>query len=137
MEAVLTPKDSNVTEGSTETFPVPELTYEVKGGGSTTEHLMTVIVEGKGKVVVKDVQTVGANDTEVVEIPFGVEKQKFEMEAADGWKLDKVEVTINGKTENLGDVDKYEMDESLIDGAVLKAVFVKDNDGGSGWRRQS
>ena len=111
---------------------MPELTYEVKGGGSTTEHLMTVIVEGKGNVVVKDVQTVGANDTEVVEIPFGVEKQKFEMEAADGWKLDKVEVTINGKTENLGDVDKYEMDESLIDGAVLKAVFVKDNDGGSG-----
>ena len=132
VEAVLTPKDSNGTKGSTETFPVPELTYEVKGGGSTTEHLMTVIVEGKGNVVVKDVQTVGANDTEVVEIPFGVEKQKFEMEAADGWKLDKVEVTINGKTENLGDVDKYEMDESLIDGAVLKAVFVKDNDGGSG-----
>lgn len=132
VEAVLTPKDSNGTVGSTETFPVPELTYEVKGGGSTTEHLMTVIVEGKGNVVVKDVQTVGANDTEVVEIPFGVEKQKFEMEAADGWKLDKVEVTINGKTENLGDVDKYEMDESLIDGAVLKAVFVKDNDGGSG-----
>lgn len=132
VEAVLTPVDSNDTVGSTETFPVPELTYEVKGGGSTTEHLMTVIVEGKGNVVVKDVQTVGANDTEVVEIPFGVEKQKFEMEAADGWKLDKVEVTINGKTENLGDVDKYEMDESLIDGAVLKAVFVKDNDGGSG-----
>lgn len=134
VKAVLTPKDSNGTVGSTETFPVPELTYEVKGGGSTTEHLMTVIVEGKGKVVVKDVQTVGANDKEVVEIPFGVEKQKFEMEAADGWKLDKVEVTINGngKTENLGDVDKYEMDESLIDGAVLKAVFVKDNDGGSG-----
>lgn len=132
VEAVLTPVDSNGTEGSAETFPVPELTYEVKGGGSTTEHLMTVIVEGKGNVVVKDVQTVGANDTEVVEIPFGVEKQKFEMEAADGWKLDKVEVTINGKTENLGDVDKYEMDESLIDGAVLKAVFVKDNDGGSG-----
>lgn len=132
VEAVLTPVDSNDKVGSTETFPVPELTYEVKGGGSTTEHLMTVIVEGKGNVVVKDVQTVGANDTEVVEIPFGVEKQKFEMEAADGWKLDKVEVTINGKTENLGDVDKYEMDESLIDGAVLKAVFVKDNDGGSG-----
>lgn len=132
VEAVLTPVDSNGTVGSAETFPVPELTYEVKGGGSTTEHLMTVIVEGKGNVVVKDVQTVGANDTEVVEIPFGVEKQKFEMEAADGWKLDKVEVTINGKTENLGDVDKYEMDESLIDGAVLKAVFVKDNDGGSG-----
>lgn len=132
VEAVLTPVDSNGTVGSTETFPVPELTYEVKGGGSTTEHLMTVIVEGKGNIVVKDVQTVGANDTEVVEIPFGVEKQKFEMEAADGWKLDKVEVTINGKTENLGDVDKYEMDESLIDGAVLKAVFVKDNDGGSG-----
>lgn len=132
VEAVLTPVDSNGTVGSTEIFPVPELTYEVKGGGSTTEHLMTVIVEGKGNVVVKDVQTVGANDTEVVEIPFGVEKQKFEMEAADGWKLDKVEVTINGKTENLGDVDKYEMDESLIDGAVLKAVFVKDNDGGSG-----
>lgn len=132
VEAVLTPVDSNGTVGSTETFPVPELTYEVKGGGSTTEHLMTVIVEGKGNVVVKDVQTVGANDTEVVEIPFGVNKQKFEMEAADGWKLDKVEVTINGKTENLGDVDKYEMDESLIDGAVLKAVFVKDNDGGSG-----
>lgn len=132
VEAVLTPVDSNGTAGKPETFPVPELTYEVKGGGSTTEHLMTVIVEGKGKVVVKDVQTVGANDTEVVEIPFGVEKQKFEMEAADGWKLDKVEVTINGKTENLGDVDKYEMDESLIDGAVLKAVFVKDNDGGSG-----
>ena len=132
VEAVLTPKDSNGTVGSTETFPVPELTYEVKGGGSTTEHLMTVIVKGKGKVVVKDVQPVGANDTEVVEIPFGVEKQKFEMEAADGWKLDKVEVTINGKTENLGDVDKYKMDESLIDGAVLKAVFVKDNDGGSG-----
>lgn len=132
VEAVLTPVDSNGTVGSTETFPVPELTYEVKGGGSSTEHLMTVIVEGKGNVVVKDVQTVGANDTEVVEIPFGVEKQKFEMEAADGWKLDKVEVTINGKTENLGDVDKYEMDESLIDGAVLKAVFVKDNDGGSG-----
>lgn len=132
VEAVLTPVDSNETVGSTETFPVPELTYEVKGGGSTTEHLMTVIVEGKGNVVVKDVQTVGANDTEVVEIPFGVEKQKFEMEAADGWKLDKVEVTINGKTENLGDVDKYEMDDSLIDGAVLKAVFVKDNDGGSG-----
>lgn len=132
VEAVLTPVDSNGTVGSTETFPVPELTYKVKGGGSTTEHLMTVIVEGKGNVVVKDVQTVGANDTEVVEIPFGVEKQKFEMEAADGWKLDKVEVTINGKTENLGDVDKYEMDESLIDGAVLKAVFVKDNDGGSG-----
>lgn len=132
VEAVLTPVDSNGTVGSTETFPVPELTYEVKGGGSTTEHLMTVIVEGKGNVVVKDVQTVGANDTEVVEIPFGVEKQKFEMEATDGWKLDKVEVTINGKTENLGDVDKYEMDESLIDGAVLKAVFVKDNDGGSG-----
>lgn len=132
VKAVLTPVDSNGTVGSTETFPVPELTYEVKGGGSTTEHLMTVIVEGKGKVVVKDVQTVGANDTEVVEIPFGVEKQKFEMEAADGWKLDKVEVTINGKTENLGDVDKYKMDESLIDGAVLKAVFVKDNDGGSG-----
>lgn len=132
VEAVLTPVDSNGTVGSAETFPVPELTYEVKGGGSTTEHLMTVIVEGKGNVVVKDVQTVGANDTEVVEIPFGVEKQKFEMEAADGWKLDKVEVTINGKTENLGNVDKYEMDESLIDGAVLKAVFVKDNDGGSG-----
>ena len=91
VEAVLTPVDSNGTVGSTETFPVPELTYEVKGGGSTTEHLMTVIVEGKGNVVVKDVQTVGANDTEVVEIPFGVEKQKFEMEAADGWKLDKVE----------------------------------------------
>ena len=132
VEAVLTPVDSNGTKGKPEKFPVPELTYEVKGGGSTTEHLMTVIVEGKGNVVVKDVQTVGANDTEVVEIPFGVEKQKFEMEAADGWKLDKVEVTINGKTENLGDVDKYEMDESLIDGAVLKAVFVKDNDGGSG-----
>lgn len=132
VEAVLTPVDSNGTVGSAETFPVPELTYEVKGGGSTTEHLMTVIVEGKGNVVVKDVQTVGANDTEVVEIPFGVDKQKFKMEAADGWKLDRVEVTINGKTENLGDVDKYEMDESLIDGAVLKAVFVKDNDGGSG-----
>lgn len=133
VEAVLTPVDSNGTAGKPETFPVPELTYEVKGGSSgTTEHLMTVIVEGKGKVVVKDVLTVGANDTQVVEIPFGVEKQKFEMEAADGWKLDKVEVTINGKTENLGDVDKYEMDESLIDGAVLKAVFVKDNDGGSG-----
>lgn len=132
VEAVLTPVDSNGTKGKPEKFPVPELTYEVKGGGSTTEHLMTVIVEGKGNVVVKDVQTVGANDTEVVEIPFGVEKQKFEMEAADGWKLDKVEVTINGKTENLGNVDKYEMDESLIDGAVLKAVFVKDNDGGSG-----
>lgn len=132
VEAVLTPVDSNGTVGSAETFPVPELTYEVKGGGSTTEHLMTVIVEGKGNVVVKDVQTVGANDTEVVEIPFGVDKQKFKMEAADGWKLDKVEVTINGKTENLGNVDKYEMDESLIDGAVLKAVFVKDNDGGSG-----
>lgn len=132
VKAVLTPVDSNKVPGKPETFPVPELTYEVKGGGSTTEHLMTVIVEGKGNVVVKDVQTVGANDTEVVEIPFGVEKQKFEMEAADGWKLDKVEVTINGKTENLGDVDKYEMDESLIDGAVLKAVFVKDNDGGSG-----
>ena len=132
VEAVLTPVDSNKEPGKPEKFPVPELTYEVKGGGSTTEHLMTVIVEGKGNVVVKDVQTVGANDTEVVEIPFGVEKQKFEMEAADGWKLDKVEVTINGKTENLGDVDKYEMDESLIDGAVLKAVFVKDNDGGSG-----
>lgn len=132
VEAVLTPVDSNGTKGKPEKFPVPELTYVVKGGGSTTEHLMTVIVEGKGNVVVKDVQTVGANDTEVVEIPFGVEKQKFEMEAADGWKLDKVEVTINGKTENLGDVDKYEMDESLIDGAVLKAVFVKDNDGGSG-----
>lgn len=132
VEAVLTPVDSNGTKGKPEKFPVPELTYEVEGGGSTTEHLMTVIVEGKGNVVVKYVQTVGANDTEVVEIPFGVEKQKFEMEAADGWKLDKVEVTINGKTENLGDVDKYEMDESLIDGAVLKAVFVKDNDGGSG-----
>lgn len=132
VEAVLTPVDSNGTVGSTETFPVPELTYEVKGGGSTTEHLMTVIVEGKGNVVVKDVQTVGANDTEVVEIPFGVEKQKFEMEAADGWKLDRVEVTIGKVTEDLGDVDKYEMDESLIDGAVLKAVFVKDNDGGSG-----
>lgn len=132
VEAVLTPVDSNKEPGKPEKFPVPELTYKVKGGGSTTEHLMTVIVEGKGNVVVKDVQTVGANDTEVVEIPFGVEKQKFEMEAADGWKLDKVEVTINGKTENLGDVDKYEMDESLIDGAVLKAVFVKDNDGGSG-----
>lgn len=132
VKAVLTPVDSNKVPGKPETFPVPELTYEVKGGGSTTEHLMTVIVEGKGNVVVKAVQTVGANDTEVVEIPFGVEKQKFEMEAADGWKLDKVEVTINGKTENLGDVDKYEMDESLIDGAVLKAVFVKDNDGGSG-----
>lgn len=133
VEAVLTPVDSNGTAGKPETFPVPELTYEVKGGSSgTTEHLMTVIVEGKGKVVVKDVLTVGANDTQVVEIPFGVEKQKFEMEASDGWELDKVEVTINGKTENLGDVDKYEMDESLIDGAVLKAVFVKDNDGGSG-----
>lgn len=132
VKAVLTPVDSNKVPGKPETFPVPELTYVVKGGGSTTEHLMTVIVEGKGKVVVKDVDTIGANDTEVVEIPFGVEKQKFEMEAADGWKLDKVEVTINGKTENLGDVDKYEMDESLIDGAVLKAVFVKDNDGGSG-----
>lgn len=131
VEAVLTPVDSNGTVGSTETFPVPELTYEVKGGGSTTEHLMTVIVEGKGNVVVKDVQTVGANDTEVVEIPFGVEKQKFEMEAADGWKLDKVEVTINGKTEDLGDVETYAMDESLIDGAVLKAIFVKDNDGSS------
>lgn len=132
VEAVLTPVDSNGTVGSTETFPVPELTYEVKGGGSTTEHLMTVIVEGKGKVVVKDVLTVGANDTQVVEIPFGVEKQKFEMEASDGWELDKVEVTINGKTENLGDVETYAMDESLIDGAVLKAIFVKDNDGGSG-----
>lgn len=132
VEAVLTPVDSNGTAGKPETFPVPELTYEVKGGGSTTEHLMTVIVEGKGNVVVKDVQTVGANDTQVVEIPFGVEKQKFEMEASDGWELDKVEVTINGKTEDLGDVETYAMDESLIDGAVLKAVFVKDNDGGSG-----
>ena len=131
VEAVLTPVDSNGTVGSTETFPVPELTYEVKGGGSTTEHLMTVIVEGKGNVVVKDVQTVGANDTQVVEIPFGVEKQKFEMEASDGWELDKVEVTINGKTEDLGDVETYAMDESLIDGAVLKAIFVKDNDGSS------
>lgn len=130
VEAVLTPVDSNGTAGKPETFPVPELTYEVKGGG-TTEHLMTVIVEGKGKVVVKDVLTVGANDTQVVEIPFGVEKQKFEMEASDGWELDKVEVTINGKTEDLGDVDTYAMDESLIDGAVLKAIFVKDNDGGS------
>ena len=131
VEAVLTPVDSNGTAGKPETFPVPELTYEVKGGGSTTEHLMTVIVEGKGKVVVKDVLTVGANDTEVVEIPFGVEKQKFEMEASDGWELDKVEVTINGKTEDLGDVETYAMDESLIDGAVLKAIFVKDNDGSS------
>ena len=34
VEAVLTPVDSNGTVGSTETFPVPELTYEVKGGGS-------------------------------------------------------------------------------------------------------
>ena len=131
VEAVLTPVDSNGTAGKPETFPVPELTYEVKGGGSTTEHLMTVIVEGKGNVVVKDVQTVGANDTQVVEIPFGVEKQKFEMEASDGWELDKVEVTINGKTEDLGDVETYAMDESLIDGAVLKAIFVKDNDGSS------
>lgn len=87
MEAVLTPKDSNVTEGSTETFPVPELTYEVKGGGSTTEHLMTVIVEGKGKVVVKDVQTVGANDTEVVEIPFALKNRnsKWKQLMAGNW----------------------------------------------------
>ena len=137
VEAVLTPVDSNGTKGKPEKFPVPELTYEVKGGGSGEDYrYVNVTVVGKGDVDYKCGDHKGTitekDGTELLTLDLFENSMKFNMEPASGWKLDRIEV--NGKDVGkdleykmiFDDVTGYQMD---ID---VKIVFKEKSDGGSG-----
>ena len=137
VEAVLTPRDSNGTEGSTETFPVPELTYEVKGGGSGEDYrYVNVTVVGKGDVDYKCGDHKGTitekDGTELLTLDLFENSMKFNMEPASGWKLDRIEV--NGK--DVGKDLEYKMIFDEVTGDQMdidvKIVFKEKSDGGSG-----
>ncbi|WP_418418772.1 S-layer homology domain-containing protein [Anaerotignum lactatifermentans] len=137
VEAVLTPKDSNGTVGSTETFPVPELTYEVKGGGSGEDYrYVNVTVVGKGDVDYKCGDHKGTitekDGTELLTLDLFENSMKFNMEPASGWKLDRIEV--NGK--DVGKDLEYKMIFDEVTGDQMdidvKIVFKEKSDGGSG-----
>lgn len=137
VEAVLTPVDSNGTVGSTETFPVPELTYEVKGGGSGEDYrYVNVTVVGKGDVDYKCGDHKGTitekDGTELLTLDLFENSMKFNMEPASGWKLDRIEV--NGK--DVGKDLEYKMIFDEVTGDQMdidvKIVFKEKSDGGSG-----
>lgn len=137
VEAVLTPVDSNETVGSTETFPVPELTYEVKGGGSGEDYrYVNVTVVGKGDVDYKCGDHKGTitekDGTELLTLDLFENSMKFNMEPASGWKLDRIEV--NGK--DVGKDLEYKMIFDEVTGDQMdidvKIVFKEKSDGGSG-----
>ncbi|WP_462426182.1 S-layer homology domain-containing protein [Anaerotignum lactatifermentans] len=137
VEAVLTPVDSNDTVGSAETFPVPELTYEVKGGGSGEDYrYVNVTVVGKGDVDYKCGDHKGTitekDGTELLTLDLFENSMKFNMEPASGWKLDRIEV--NGK--DVGKDLEYKMIFDEVTGDQMdidvKIVFKEKSDGGSG-----
>lgn len=137
VEAVLTPVDSNGTVGSTETFPVPELTYKVKGGGSGEDYrYVNVTVVGKGDVDYKCGDHKGTitekDGTELLTLDLFENSMKFNMEPASGWKLDRIEV--NGK--DVGKDLEYKMIFDEVTGDQMdidvKIVFKEKSDGGSG-----
>lgn len=137
VEAVLTPKDSNGTKGKPEKFPVPELTYEVKGGGSGEDYrYVNVTVVGKGDVDYKCGDHKGTitekDGTELLTLDLFENSMKFNMEPASGWKLDRIEV--NGK--DVGKDLEYKMIFDEVTGDQMdidvKIVFKEKSDGGSG-----
>lgn len=137
VEAVLTPRDSNGTEGKPEKFPVPELTYEVKGGGSGEDYrYVNVTVVGKGDVDYKCGDHKGTitekDGTELLTLDLFENSMKFNMEPASGWKLDRIEV--NGK--DVGKDLEYKMIFDEVTGDQMdidvKIVFKEKSDGGSG-----
>lgn len=137
VEAVLTPVDSNGTAGKPETFPVPELTYEVKGGGSGEDYrYVNVTVVGKGDVDYKCGDHKGTitekDGTELLTLDLFENSMKFNMEPASGWKLDRIEV--NGK--DVGKDLEYKMIFDEVTGDQMdidvKIVFKEKSDGGSG-----
>lgn len=137
VEAVLTPVDSNGTKGKPETFPVPELTYEVKGGGSGEDYrYVNVTVVGKGDVDYKCGDHKGTitekDGTELLTLDLFENSMKFNMEPASGWKLDRIEV--NGK--DVGKDLEYKMIFDEVTGDQMdidvKIVFKEKSDGGSG-----
>lgn len=137
VEAVLTPRDSNGTKGKPEKFPVPELTYEVKGGGSGEDYrYVNVTVVGKGDVDYKCGDHKGTitekDGTELLTLDLFENSMKFNMEPASGWKLDRIEV--NGK--DVGKDLEYKMIFDEVTGDQMdidvKIVFKEKSDGGSG-----
>lgn len=137
VEAVLTPVDSNGTKGKPEKFPVPELTYEVKGGGSGEDYrYVNVTVVGKGDVDYKCGDHKGTitekDGTELLTLDLFENSMKFNMEPASGWKLDRIEV--NGK--DVGKDLEYKMIFDEVTGDQMdidvKIVFKEKSDGGSG-----
>ena len=137
VKAVLTPVDSNKVPGKPETFPVPELTYEVKGGGSGEDYrYVNVTVVGKGDVDYKCGDHKGTitekDGTELLTLDLFENSMKFNMEPASGWKLDRIEV--NGK--DVGKDLEYKMIFDEVTGDQMdidvKIVFKEKSDGGSG-----
>lgn len=137
VEAVLTPVDSNGTKGKPEKFPVPELTYEVKGGGSGEDYrYVNVTVVGKGDVDYKCGDHKGTitekDGAELLTLDLFENSMKFNMEPASGWKLDRIEV--NGK--DVGKDLEYKMIFDEVTGDQMdidvKIVFKEKSDGGSG-----
>lgn len=137
VEAVLTPVDSNKEPGKPEKFPVPELTYEVKGGGSGEDYrYVNVTVVGKGDVDYKCGDHKGTitekDGTELLTLDLFENSMKFNMEPASGWKLDRIEV--NGK--DVGKDLEYKMIFDEVTGDQMdidvKIVFKEKSDGGSG-----
>lgn len=137
VEAVLTTVDSNGTKGKPEKFPVPELTYEVKGGGSGEDYrYVNVTVVGKGDVDYKCGDHKGTitekDGTELLTLDLFENSMKFNMEPASGWKLDRIEV--NGK--DVGKDLEYKMIFDEVTGDQMdidvKIVFKEKSDGGSG-----
>lgn len=137
VEAVLTPVDSNGTKGKPEKFPVPELTYDVKGGGSGEDYrYVNVTVVGKGDVDYKCGDHKGTitekDGTELLTLDLFENSMKFNMEPASGWKLDRIEV--NGK--DVGKDLEYKMIFDEVTGDQMdidvKIVFKEKSDGGSG-----
>lgn len=137
VKAVLTPVDSNKVPGKPETFPVPELTYKVKGGGSGEDYrYVNVTVVGKGDVDYKCGDHKGTitekDGTELLTLDLFENSMKFNMEPASGWKLDRIEV--NGK--DVGKDLEYKMIFDEVTGDQMdidvKIVFKEKSDGGSG-----
>lgn len=137
VKAVLTPVDSNKEPGKPEKFPVPELTYEVKGGGSGEDYrYVNVTVVGKGDVDYKCGDHKGTitekDGTELLTLDLFENSMKFNMEPASGWKLDRIEV--NGK--DVGKDLEYKMIFDEVTGDQMdidvKIVFKEKSDGGSG-----
>lgn len=137
VEAVLTPVDSNKEPGKPEKFPVPELTYKVKGGGSGEDYrYVNVTVVGKGDVDYKCGDHKGTitekDGTELLTLDLFENSMKFNMEPASGWKLDRIEV--NGK--DVGKDLEYKMIFDEVTGDQMdidvKIVFKEKSDGGSG-----